>query len=103
MWVTREFVDMLIREEVIMQSNNIDIAKMQVKTDPSIASIVNHFLNILPCKFEPYSEDDIIFGLYPDQIEQIKLYDVSGLTSEEVSRLVKVQLESMSFHALSLD
>lgn len=92
MWVTKEFIEVLIKEEIILQSDQIDISKV---TPRIITDLVDQFLTILPYKLEPYSEDDIIFGLYPNQIEQTKLYDVSGLSSEEVTHLVKLQLESM--------
>lgn len=92
MWVTKEFIDVLIKEEIMLQSDTIDIGKL---TPRITADLVEQFLCILPYKFEPYSEDDIIFGLYPNQIEQTKLYDISSLTQEDVARLVKMQLDSM--------
>lgn len=92
MWVTKEFIDVLIKEEIILQSDTVDITKVTARITNDL---VEQFLSVLPYKFEPYSEDDIIFGLYPNQIEQTKLYDVSGITPEEVSRLVKMQLQSM--------
>ena len=92
MWVTREYIDMLIKEEIVLLPEYIEIAKV---TPCIIADILDIFLARLPFMFEPYSEDDIMFGMYPDQIEQIKLYDLSSLTREEITQLIRTQVESM--------
>lgn len=88
MWVTKDNIEILVREEIIHATK--DHSKI---TPRIVEDIIEQFLGILPFKYEPYSEDDILFGLYPNQIEQAKIYDISGLKLEEVTKLVKQSLD----------